>query len=364
MAFFSPTVILNHLQKYFPRVTDLFSNNIVVLGEIVTGTPQILRITEATHGLSVGTDVSLINARIDNKITAVQQFIDGDEKVLRFTTENGHDLTLNYSAPIQLSGFTDAGLNNTFNLVDVPNRTTFEIAYDTLPTLTGGEVLREFWEVGINGIFKVARVINPSTYEIDLDNSPTFPLGVLPSLERVGELRMSVAIDAERVRASYTKSPADKLWLYVIMGDSTASKDRNTKTDATQNLTSQNTSRILMINTFSIMVVFPTENQTLGGAAVQMAWETILQYMIAVMAGVQFDDFEEYSSLSTLIDHGSSLYNNAFYAHSYTFEYNYQYTQEETFLTKFIESRAFRNDSISLTESSEDSDIDLDNEPT
>ena len=364
MSFFSPTAILNHVQEYLPRLTDLFSNNIVVAGEIIAGTPQVLQITEVSHGKVAGDKISLIDGKIDNNITSVQLFTDPAGNTLRFTTGTPHDLTLGYSASVELSGFTDSGLNSTFSLVDVPDRNTFEISYDTLPSLTGTEVLREFWEVGINGIFTIDRKIDDDTYEIDLNDSPIFSLGVLPSLKRVGELRMSVAIDAERVRASYTKRNANELWLYIIMGDSAASKSRTTKTDATANNTSQNESRILMINTFSIMVVFPTEGQTLGGDAVQLAWETIYQYMLSVAAGISFDDFGLYSSVTTLIDHGSSVYNNAFYAHSYTFEYNYEYSQEQTFITNFISSRALRNDSISLLESAENSDINLDGNAT
>ena len=126
MSFFSPEIILDHLKIYLPRLTDLFSTNTNVASEIITGSPQTLRITKATHGLSAGNEVITINGLIDNPITAVSDV--GDEngnEILRFTTQNNHDLTIDYTSFILLDGFTDTGLNTTFELYGVPSRNIF-----------------------------------------------------------------------------------------------------------------------------------------------------------------------------------------------------------------------------------------------
>ncbi len=365
MSFFSPTAILNHFQEYLPRLTGLFSDSVAVSAEIVTGTPQVLSVVEPAHGLSVGKVVVFADGKIDNKISNVQLFADPAGDILRFTTTSSHDLTLDYSGQILLNGFTDTNLNGLFTLVGVPSRTTFEIAYSTLPTLNGNEVLREDWEIGINGVFKIDRVVDVDTYEIDLTGKPIYYPGTVPVLVRVTSMRMSVSLDADRANAGYTKeTDPDKLWLYVVMGDATASKNRSIKTDAVNDVTSQNTSDVLMINTFSILVFFPTHKETLGGGASQRAWEEIYLYMLAVGSGAKFESFGRYDSLTTLIFHGSSIYNNGYYVHAYVFEYNNKYTQEQGFLTNFIESRAFRDDKISLFEISDGSELDLDETQT
>lgn len=365
MAFFSPTAILEHFREYLPRLTDLFSVSVSVGAEIVTGTPQILRVTETNHGLAVNKQVLFADGKIDNKITAVQLFSDPSGDVLRFTTASDHDLTLGYSGQVQLAGFTDQGLNNLFTLVDVPSRNIFEIEYSTLPTLNGSEVIRQDWELGINGVFSIDRVIDVNIYEIDLTDKPIFDPGTVPILNRIKSLRMSVALDAERANAGYTKEPdSNKLWLYVVMGDATASKDRRIKTDAVNDITPQNPADVLMINTFSILVFFPTHNETLGGGASQRAWEEVYLYMLAVGAGATFESFGRYDSLTTLISHGSSTYNNGYYVHAYVFEYNNKYTQEQGYLTNFIQSRAFRDDKISLLKIADGSTLDLDGNAT
>ncbi len=364
-TFFSPEAILNHLFEYLPRVTDRFSDNALVSAEIVAGTPQVLRVTDVSHGLDAGSQVVLIDGKIDNDITAVELIVDTAGDVLRFTTGQEHDLTLDYTLTVELSGFTDSAFNGTFDLVAVPSRNIFEISGDSLPVLNGNEVLREDWEIGINDLFIVTRKISDDIYEIDLTGKPEFTPQTVPTLKRASQFRMGINIDAKRAESLYTPQPdTTELWLFVIMGDSAASKDSNITSDAIQTNTAQNPSRILMINTFTLLVFFPTDKETSGGAASNLAWDEILKVMLLVASGIRFDDFGNTLFTSTLIEHGTAVYKNSYYSHAYTFEYNYEVTQEESFITQFIESRAFRDNTISLSEIDEGSNIDMDEEPT
>lgn len=361
-TFFSPKCILDHLYQYLPRLTDRFSDNAVVSAEIVAGDPQVLRVTDIAHGLLADDKVVLVDGKIDNNITAV---VDNGDGTLRFTTDKPHDLTLDYTLTIELSGFTDSNFNSTFPLVAVPNRNLFEIESSSVPVLNGNEVLREEWEIGIDGLFIVSRKISDDIYEIDLIDKPEFTPQTVPILKRASNFNMGISIDAERAAALYTPQPdSSELWLFVIMGDSAASKDRTVKSDATMTNTNGQESRILMINTFSLIVFFPTEKETAGATASNLAWDEILKVMLAVGAGISFDDFGNSQYNTSLIDHGTGLYKNAFYSHVYTFEYNYLITQDQEFLTQFIESRAFRDNAISFSEPTEGSNIDLDEEPT
>jgi len=361
-TFFSPNDILLHLQTYIPRLSDRFSDNAIVTAVIVDGTPQILRITDTAHGLSAGRQVALVDGKIDNPITAVSDNGDG---TIRFTTENEHDLTLDYTLTVELSGFDDSAFNAEFALTAVPSRTTFEVKASSLPVLSGSEVLRESWELGINGLFAIDRIVDANTYEIDLTDKPYFTPQTIPQLKRASNFRMGVTVDALRAKSIYTKQADNtKLWLYVIMGDSTASKDRTIKSDATQTNTAQNPARVLMINTFTLLVVYPTSGELAGAEAVQLSWHENLILMLAAVAGIKFDDFGNTFYRTTLIDHGTSVYDNATYSHAYTFEYNYEVTQDEQFITQFIESRAFRDDALSFNELQEGSTISLDEEET
>lgn len=360
----SPFLILKHLQEYLPSLTDAFSDNIDIAGTIIDGDPQILRIVDNGHGLSTGQSVVLINSRLDNLITNVEQFQEDDGDILRFTTGLPHDLTFDYNdntddGKVELRNFTDSQFNGFFELSAVPSRTTFEIKKDNLPILNGSEALREQWEVGIDGIFPVT-VIDANTYEITLTGKPEFTPIVVPQLQKAINFDMHVVADIDRANAIYTPKNDNDLSLFVIMNDMAASKDRNIESDATQSNTTQNPSRILNINTFTIVVFFPTINSTSGGAASQKAWDDILVVIMAAMAGVRFSDFDNTSYITTMIGHGSTVYNNAYYGHGYDFEYCYEVTNSQSFVENFIKSRAFRDNGLSFTPLEEGSTIDLD----
>lgn len=364
-TFFSPSNLLAHFQEYVPRLSSRFSNNATVSAVIVDGSPQVLRVTDLLHGLSAGREVVFIEGLIDNDITAVELIADPGGDVLRFTTGKNHDLTLDYQATIELSGFTDSSFNGNFPLVAVPSRNLFEISGSSLPVLNSSEVLREEREIGINGLFTIDRIIDVNIYEIDLTGKPEFTPQTVPILERASKFRMGVVMDVERMKAMYTtQSDQQNLWMFIIMGESGASKNTDIKSDANQTNTSQNPSRVLMINTFSVVVIFPTHKDIGGANASDLSWNEILKLMLATGAGIKFDDFGNTNYLTSLIDHGTGIYNNAYATHVYTFEYNYEITQDEQFLTQFIESVAFRDNAVSFNELEEGSNIDLDEEPT
>ena len=360
MSFYSPNDILEHCREFIPRLSDRFGDNASITAEIITGTPQILRVTEAGHGFSAGKIVNLIDGKIDNPITAV---VDNGDGTIRFTTESEHDLTEGFTTSIELVGFTLPIFNSTFPLESVPNRTTFEIESSSVPVLNGGEALREVWEIGVNG-YQTLDSVTTNTYDILLTGKPIFTLGTVPEIKRVATFNMAVSVDAERARSLYTKqTDKNNLWLYVIMGDSAVSKDRTLKNDATIQNTAGQQKRPLNVNTFSIAVFFPTHDETAASEAVQLAYEEIYQLMLATMSGIRFDDFGNTQYLTAQTEHGAGQYTNAWYSHVYDFEYSFEITQDETSLVNFIESRAARDIGISFAEIQDGSDIDLDEEP-
>lgn len=355
---FSPEAILDILKIYLPRLTDLFSTNTPVTAEIIDGTPQTLRIIKASHGLSPGDEIVTIDGIIDNSITAVQDVGGG---ILRFITNTEHDLTFGETLSVDLSGFTDSGLNNTFSLASVPSRNIFEIEYPTLPTLNGNEILREDWSNGINGIFTIDSV-TVSSFDILLTGKPTFQPGVVNGLKVVDSYRMSIAADFNRALDMYTETNSNQNWLFVIMNESSANKDRNNESDAIATNTSQNSQRIKMINTFSINTIITTVNDIAGADASQKSWTDILVYFMSVISGKTFETFGNSNFVVTMINHGQADYRKGFYAHNYSFEYVYEITDVETFTQKYIVSRAFRDNKISFAEIQDGSNINLDDE--
>lgn len=345
MSIVSPADLLLHYQTFLPRITDFFSNNADVSAEIIGGDPQTLRVTDVAHGASTGDQVVLTDGIINNGITAVEQV--GEE--LRFTTSSEHDLMEDYQKEITLSGFTDSSLNGVHTLISVPSKNLFEITYPTLPVLTGSEVLQEKWEYGIDGLFEVT-VVDVDTYDISLDGNPIYQVGSIPSLKRASNIMMGIAIDANIAEEQYMANTeaSGKLGLYIIMGDCTVGKDPNTVNDSTATMSSQNDLRMLMINTFNVVVFFPTKKQYTGAKASQLAWDTVLKQMLYVGSAIEFDNFGSSPFLAILTDHGTGIYKKAFYSHVYSFEYSYQVTFEDMFTAQFPKTRALRESSTDL----------------
>ena len=356
-TFYSPVAIQEHLMKYLPRLTDRFSSNATVSAEIIAGTPQILRITDLLHGLSADDEIVLVDGLIDNVISAV---IDNGDGSYRFTTAEPHDLTQDYITEVELAGFTDSQFNKKFPLLAVPSRNLFEIELPSLPALTGSPVLRENREIGINGTFVIARIIDANIYEIDLTGKPFFTPQSIPILKRAKDFNIDIVANADRATEKYQSKGTGKNWIFIIMGVSNISKDQNIVSDAIQQNSSGTESRPLNMNNFSLNVYFDTTGDIGAADAIQLAHEEIYQVLLAVCSGIKFDDFGESRYVTTLINHELDLYEKSFYSHMYTFEYNFEITQEEQFLTKFIESRRFNNAGISFSEQQEGSEIDLD----
>ena len=342
-----PSTLLKHLRTYIPRLTPLFSNNITVVGLIIDGATQTLRITSTAHGLLNGASINIVNALLDNSITAVSAFTDTDGTTgFRFTTSKEHDLTLGYednltNGQIQLRGFTNSAFNGYFDLYDVPSLNTFEIASSlTIPILNGNEVLREQREFGLNGTFIIQNV-TLNTYDVLLTGLPAFCALAVPQINIITGYKISCAADFARAQAIYTKQATNGYWMFLIMDDAIVSRDRNIKTDAVNTFSAQNEQRMRVVNKFAIDVFIPSSNDLSGSQASELAWGSFLEYLIGVMCGIPIETFEDTLYLTSFIDHATLEYNAAYYGHGYSFEYVYDITDLKTFTQNFITSRRF-----------------------
>jgi hypothetical protein len=359
---YSPNVIITHLKEYLPQITDLFTEQTVVGGIVVAGSPQILRVIKSGHGKSVGNTVIFTNSKLDNGISAVSQFTEPDgTDVLRFTTNVNHDLTEGYtdnleSGQIELRGFTDSSFNGFFELYGVPAPNMFEIVSSTLPVLNGNELLREPRQIGLNDTFLVSNIVDVNTYEVELISLPTFDTLPVYNLVEIDGYRMSIESSWERVEEIYTKEIPTGYWLYLIMENVVMSKDRTIESDANATNTTQNQLRSRYIGQFSLNVLIPTSAELGGGNAVQLAYETIYPVLLAVMTGVKFETFDT-TFLTTMIGHGMVKYNRAYYAHNYTFEIVFDSTYEDSFIGQFQKTVPFERIDISFADKQDGSNI-------
>jgi len=341
---YAPKNILLHLKRWLPQFINSFTDETPVSAEIVAGTPQILRVTQNNHGKQAGQSVLFAGALIDNGINSVSL----DSGILTFTTNAPHDLTVDFST-VELRGFTDTSFNVCFELSGVPSNDTFEILNDTLPILNGNEVLRENWSMGLNETFVIDSATT-NTYDILLTGKPEFDILSLPQINVISNFRMGIVDDIKRLEEIYTKNAPLNFWLYVIMEDVTASKDRNLFNDAIRADTAQTDQRILNLGRFSIVVIIPVTGQISAKDAVNICYDEIYTAMLKALSGETFAAEEATQYLANMISHGSVRYNRAYYGHGYDFEQPFEVDQTDTFRTWGSQSRAWRRVEISFAE--------------
>jgi hypothetical protein len=358
----TPLTIQKQVKEYLPSLTDLFSDKLTGTGTIIAGTPQILRITSNNHGLVSSATVVINNSLVDNSISSVSKVTFANVDYLRVVTLNGHDLTMSYDAnlpygtKVELRGFTDVSFNGYFTLENVIDKNTFDILYTSMPILNGNEVLREIREIGLNGVYQISNV-STNSFDILLTDKPAFSILPIPQLTIITSFRISTSADYNKAQEIYTKQGNNNYWLFVIMEDSRASKDRTIQSDAYSANTMQNELRVRVINRFSLDIFIPTKNELAGADAMELCWNNMLIWMLKIMHGVNFESLDNSKFLTSFLEHGQVTYNGAYYVHAYTFEYIYDITDVNAFTQNFIESRALRQIYTSFAESENGSNV-------
>ena len=353
----SPKRIIEHLQEYLPQLTDVFSTKLSVTAEIIAGSPQVLKLTSAGYGLQAGQKIIISNSLINNPITAIQ-FYD-TEHVIRFTTNQKHDLTEGYDknlfdGKIRLLGFVNPDLNNDFELVSVPSQTMFEIQYNYAEhfELSGNEILTEKIENGFNGIQTITSVDENAIY-INLTGYRQFEVGAIPQIESIINVKMDVVIDEQTARSLYQGG----YHLFLIMEKGVSGKNRAINSDANQLNQGGSEQRQEIINEFSVNIFVPTINELTGANAIDWCWTIMLENILNCLQGVNFSTFDDTNNLVSLLGHGSIIYNKAYYEHSYTFQFVYEITYKQSFLERFPKSVPFERIDFTFHEKTDGSKI-------
>lgn len=341
-----PSQIISHIQRNIWRFTDAFSVELTVNSQSVIDARTIQIVTDSAHGLAAGKSIICKNGLIENAITAVDAV--GDN--LEFTTAYIHDLT-NTDGPLDevnllLSGFTDSSLNDSFNIQTITAENKFQIINPLagLPTLTGSELLLENRPLGVTGLFEIVSVIDAVTFNVEIpDYFPDIPLTGVREIEVVKGFRVAGVESPERADQIYTEQNASDMWLFLVMGDTEASKDRHTLSDAVMDSTYQDDMRQKFLQNFDTHVYIPTSTELSGIKAQELAYGEIFNSILYTMFGTLFEDENSRQNLLTVSQgHGPGLYNTAYYTHIYSWQQPTQITFDVGIQGKVFEDVAFR----------------------
>jgi hypothetical protein len=342
---------------------DDFTDQFAVTSLTRSGT-TVTATTSAPHGLSVGKQVNITGAKTPIAITSITRV----GIVATLASSADHDVTENAGFDVQIEGATESEFNGTFTLLTEPNRRTltFQVA-DSGPTsatgspllLSGSSPLQSY-----NGLREITAVPTTTTFEYEVTDSTLFTPASGTIVAKTSP-RISAAVDFERLIDAYTKQKVDEAWLFVVMGDALADKNRNIDTDSTDNIQNGNYFNQRLIQTVQLFVFIPSSGEIAGRDARDRA-EELLKPICNSILGVKFPSLVENSNNPLMLSgHGLQAYNTAFYAHQYAFEATLQLGPSDIFVP--TDDVAFRDMDLTIgldvgTETF-NTLIDLDDEP-
>lgn len=365
----TPNDIVTHLQTYLPVFTNLFGDKLTATA---TASGSTVTVTSTAHGLSPGDSVSVSGGTFENTITSVTDNGDGS---LRFETAQDHDLTAPKAA-LDNKTLTLSGIGSPWDgaqkIVTIPNRRAFEIDYpagETIPPSIVTAKLVENRSAGIIGLQTVATVPDADTFTFEVSNVPSLPTGDVGSIQVATGSYIFGAESADRadeIYAQYSIGQARPM-LFVIMNDTDVSKDRHALNDGVATYTAQNYGKQTILQNFSILVIYPTDQETSGFNAQDLFYGDIYRALVSTLYGFFFEDPDtpiKYRCVNN--GHGPGALNSAYAAHVYDWQIPSVVSFENGFLLqpdvafRDIVSDWFNN---SDEEALLDLNINLDDEP-
>ena len=351
------------LAARLPAFVDDFTNSISV--DSLTRSGSTVTVTTSTaHDLSVGNKANMTGAQTPIACSIARVGI-----LATITTTSDHDYTEETGATVIIAGANEAEFTGTFTINTVPNRRTVTfIVADSGPTASTGSPLvlngTNPYQ-SYNGLQEVTVVPSTVTFEYEVTDSTLFTPASGTIVAKTAP-RVGATVSVDRIIEAYTQQPQSAAWLFVVMDDGVASKNKNIDTDATDNLQRGHFFNQRIIQNASLYLFLPTADEITGRDSRDRA-EELLRPICRSILLEKFDGLmaEGQDNPLQFLEHGFEAYNSAFYVHRYTFQMSIQMTGEDVYIPD--ESVAFRDigliNGLDVGTETFTTDIDLDDIP-
>ena len=228
--------IILQLGNKLPTIIDDFSTNQTILSIVPSGS-DALATTDAAHNLVIGQGVVITGADSPIAITTLTR--NGIVGSAEFASD--HDYTFNTGADliknVIIDDATEAEFNGTFKILSVPNRRNITFLMDdsgaTVATGSPIGLNSGSYFASYNGTFQVVSI--PSSDQFIYTPVEPKTLDATGAMSVRHSIRVSGALTVDRALTSYTAQEADDLWLFVVLDDVNASRNRNIVSDAVDN---------------------------------------------------------------------------------------------------------------------------------
>lgn len=324
--------VVKQLQRRLPLFSEAFTDNTEVASIVHVGTTGTVTTSER-HGLKPGNAVHIEGARTPIVISTITHAGDG---IAIATTDADHDLTLysEYEAGnvVEISGAVEADFNGSLELLDVPNRRTFHFAVDEAApaAATGSPLLENGSNVfrTVRGLYRVDTVTSATVFTVE--HTSASDLGALIGTMSIrANPRLAGAVDEEAAETSFTRAPHSdvtddrpvKAWLYVVLGDRTASRGKNSRLDSIDIQSVGSDWQQYLNQPVQILVAIGAADEELARKARDDA-ASFLRPILRSVLGKKFDSGLAAGAVGEMqfVGDGTSRYDAGTYWHEFLFE--------------------------------------------
>jgi len=309
--------IVAQLAKTLPKHADDFTANVEITG-ITQAAGVATAITATAHGLVAGNQINITGSQhpIPCSITRVGV-------IATLVTTSDHDMTENAGFDVQISGATEPEFNGTFTLLSVPNRRTitFKVADSGALVATGSPLLLNGSSPlqSFNGLVDVVSVPTTTSFTYAVDSS-LYATASGDEIVAKTLPRISAAVDYDVLQRAYTAQGPNAAWLFVVMGDAVANRNRNINGDSIDNIQPGNYFNQKLIQSVQLFLFYPSTNQIAARSARDRC-EELLGPICKSLLTCKFPSLVENSNNPLMLTgHGFHDYNTAVYVHQYSFE--------------------------------------------
>ncbi len=322
--------VVDRLKQVLPLYTDDFSNIVSVTS--LTRSGSTITANAPSHGLTTNDYVVIRGAKEPIALTSITRI----GNIATVTSSIDHKLSdpSKYSRPqlplyIEISGATPIDYNGVFELLSVPNLTTFTFKILATPidaTTAGNLLLKDF--DGYNRLKQVTVTdSNNFTYATTNSNLGTPAQG---TIELSSASRIDNSPTPERAESHFI-DVGSKSRIYVVLGDKISYKDDTIATDITANKYSNQDFYLDTQQEFSLFVFIPSITNTLGGVESDLA-RGYEEPILKAIANYEFASFLLDSKYNSTIYVGNTieLYDTAKYVHRFDFSARGRVVVEDT----------------------------------
>lgn len=322
--------VVNQLAVLLPQLTDKLTRNTSVLSLSRSGT-TITAACADQHGLKVGDAVAITGATTQIAVSSLTR----SGTVGTLVTSTDHDLTNDVASTITISGAVEAEFNGSFTLVNVDSRKTIRFAMtDAGATTATGSPILEDGESALrqyDGTYRVDSVPTGETFTFQNASTTLADPAPTATIEARAKPRISAGVNPERILDAYTKQEVGDLWLFAVLDPVSASKSRNTRSDAIDNLVSGSEYRQQILQGVTLYLFIPAQEQIAAASARDLA-EDLFRPVCRSMLGSKFSSGLYADKLGPVhfVGHSVASYDASVYVHAYSFQQTVDLYFEDT----------------------------------